>query len=126
MGLFKEYAFLRKLVDIWCLRLGMSPETTDPVIQVVDGDEQNVGPVDRVGGSGALLRHNENDEKCNRIEERSGTRQEFRYSTWATFLARSAAVRPRVLTTSATEHGGNSEIHFDSGVFCLAGSIQLR
>ncbi len=34
----------------------------------VDGDEQDVRPVDRVGGVGPLVRQKENDEECNRRE----------------------------------------------------------
>ena len=43
MGLFKEHAALGKGIDVWCLSLRVSTEATDPVIEVVYGDEQHVG-----------------------------------------------------------------------------------
>ena len=43
MGLFKKHAALGKGIDVWCLSLRVSTEATDPVIQVVYGDEQHVG-----------------------------------------------------------------------------------
>ena len=42
MGLFKEHTPRCKPVDIGCLGLRMATETTDPVIEVVDCDEQDV------------------------------------------------------------------------------------
>ena len=43
MGLFKEHATLGEGIDIGCLGLRMTTETTDPVVQIIDGDEKNVG-----------------------------------------------------------------------------------
>ena len=40
-------------IDIRGLRLGMSVETADPVVLVVDGDEQDVGSLLSGGGQGA-------------------------------------------------------------------------
>ena len=42
MGLIEEHAFLCKSIDIGSLGLGMSSKTTNPVVQIVDGDEQDV------------------------------------------------------------------------------------
>ena len=42
MGLLEEDALAGQLVDVWSLRLGMSSKTTNPVVQIVDGDEQDV------------------------------------------------------------------------------------
>ena len=80
MGLFKEYALFRKPVDIWCLRLGMSSEAAHPIVQIVDRDEQNVGPINRAVGNDSLDRQTENGEECEHREARSGTRREFRSS----------------------------------------------
>ena len=43
MGLFKEHATLGEGIDIGCLGLRMTTETTDPVVQIIDGKKQNVG-----------------------------------------------------------------------------------
>ncbi len=68
MGLLEENPLAGKLVDVGSLRLSVPTETTNPVVQIVDGDEQDVRPVDRVGGRGPLVRWNESDEECNRRE----------------------------------------------------------
>ena len=96
MSLLEEDSLASQLVDVGSLRLGMSSEATNPVVQVIDGDEQNVRPVDRGVGTGPLVRWHESDEECNRRDSksRSGTRQEFRIPT-----------QPKVLTTSATKRG---------------------
>ena len=73
MGLLEKDALLCQLVDVWCLRLGMSSKTTNPVVQIVDGDEQDVGRVRRVGCIDALFRWQDSDEECNR---RKGYRSE--------------------------------------------------
>ena len=43
MGLFKEHSPLGEGIDVRCLGLRMSTETTNPVIQVIDRDEQDIG-----------------------------------------------------------------------------------
>ena len=43
MGLLEEYASRCKPIDVGCLGLRMTTETTDPVIQIIDGKKQNVG-----------------------------------------------------------------------------------
>ena len=45
MGLLEQDTLLCERVNVRCFRLGMSAKTTDPVIQIVDGDEQDVGLV---------------------------------------------------------------------------------
>ena len=42
MGLFKEHATFGQCIYVWCLRLWMPSEATDPVVEVIDGDEQDV------------------------------------------------------------------------------------
>ena len=37
---------------MWCLGIGMTLETSDPVIEVIDNDEYHVGPLGRVTGEG--------------------------------------------------------------------------
>ena len=43
MGLFKEHAALGEGIDVRCLGLRVAAETTDPVIEVVHGNEQHIG-----------------------------------------------------------------------------------
>ena len=43
MGLFKEHATLGQCIYVWCLGLRMAAEAAHPVIQVIDGDEQDIG-----------------------------------------------------------------------------------
>lgn len=43
MGIGEKRASPRESIDVWCSGLRMSPQTTDPVIQVVDGNQENVG-----------------------------------------------------------------------------------
>ena len=43
MGLFKEHAALGEGIDVWCFGLRMAAETTDPVVEVVHGNEQYIG-----------------------------------------------------------------------------------
>ena len=50
MGLIKEHAFLCKSIDIGSLCLRVSSETTDPVIQIVNGNEQDVRTIERILG----------------------------------------------------------------------------
>ena len=68
MSLFEENSLLCKLVDVGRLRLGMSSKTTDPVVQIVDSNEQDVRPVDRIGGTGSLVRWHKRDNECARHE----------------------------------------------------------
>ena len=42
MGLFKKHAALGKGIDVWCLSLRMATQTSDPVIEVIYCDEQNI------------------------------------------------------------------------------------
>ena len=42
MGLFKEHPSCGEGIDIGCLGLRMATEATDPVVEVIDGDEQDV------------------------------------------------------------------------------------
>ena len=55
MSLLEEDSLLREPVDVRSLRLWMPTEAANPVVQIVNGNEQNVGPVDRVGGVGPLV-----------------------------------------------------------------------
>ena len=43
MGLFKEHAPFGEGIDIRSLGLRMPTETTDPVVQIIDGKKQDVG-----------------------------------------------------------------------------------
>ena len=47
MSLLEEDSLFCKLVDIGSLRLRMSAETANPVVQIVNRDKQDVRPVDR-------------------------------------------------------------------------------
>ena len=42
MGLFKEHTPFGERIDMRCLGLRMTTEATDPVVEVIDGDEQDV------------------------------------------------------------------------------------
>jgi len=42
MGLLEEHALPRKSVDVGSLRLRMSAEAADPVVQIVNCNEKNV------------------------------------------------------------------------------------
>ncbi len=42
MPIGKQRAHLGQAVEVGCLGLGVSAEATDPVVQVVDGDKQDV------------------------------------------------------------------------------------
>ena len=42
MGLFKEHPSCGEGIDVRCLGLRMATEATDPVVEVIDGDEQDV------------------------------------------------------------------------------------
>ena len=43
MGLFKKYTTIGQGIYVWCLGLRVSIEATDPVVEVVHGDEEHVG-----------------------------------------------------------------------------------
>ena len=43
MGLLKKYTPFGEGIDVRCLGLRMASEATDPVVQIIDGKEQNVG-----------------------------------------------------------------------------------
>ena len=47
MGLFKKYTALGKGIDVRCLGLRMAAEATDPVVEVVHGNEQHIGAFGR-------------------------------------------------------------------------------
>lgn len=71
MGLLKEDSLFCQLVDVWRLCLGMSPKTTDPVVQIIDGNEQDVWPLGCVGERrvvciGPHYSWKENDKDCKR------------------------------------------------------------
>ena len=51
MGLIEEHAFLCKSIDIGSLCLRVSSKTSDPVIQIVNGNEQDVRSIGRVSGT---------------------------------------------------------------------------
>ncbi len=55
----EQHAALRESVDVRRLHLQMPAETTDPIIQIINGDEQNAGLVERsrVGGIQRSQRH---------------------------------------------------------------------
>ena len=50
MSLLEKDAFLCKSIDIGSLCLRVSSETTDPVIQIVNGNEQDVRTIERIVG----------------------------------------------------------------------------
>ena len=50
MGVGEQHAAGRQPIDIRCLRLRMSAEATNPIVEIIDGDEQHVGPLRIVGG----------------------------------------------------------------------------
>lgn len=60
MRIEKGGAACSELVDVGRLGHGMPPKVADPVVLVIDGDEENVGPLS------AKSRYNEQarDEEC--------------------------------------------------------------
>ncbi len=56
MSVGEQHAAGRQAIHVWSLRLWMSSHTTDPVIEIIDGDEEVVG---FVGGSGNRVKENE-------------------------------------------------------------------
>ena len=74
MSLLEQNSLLSKLIDIGSLCLRMSAEAANPIIQIVDGDEQNVGLVDRTVGIGPFVRLTESEKECNRREDQKSRR----------------------------------------------------
>ena len=62
MGLIKEHAFLCKSIDIGSLCLRVSSKTTDPVIQIVNGNEQDVRTIERIVGMSLSVRKDERND----------------------------------------------------------------
>ena len=62
MGLIKEHAFLCKSIDIRSLCLRVSSKTTDPVIQTVNGNEQDVRTIERIRMSLSVERKDERND----------------------------------------------------------------
>ena len=62
MRITKKRAARRKPVEVRRPGLRMSPEAADPIVQVVDGDEQNVWPIRRLAGNRGD-EYGETDEK---------------------------------------------------------------
>ena len=44
MGIIKKHTTGSQSVDIRSLCLGVSTQATDPIIEIIDGDQQNIGP----------------------------------------------------------------------------------
>lgn len=70
MGLIEEHALLRKSIDIGSLCLRMSSKTSDPVIQIVDSNEQDVRSIGRVSGTRRSFK--EKDERNGSEHPRAG------------------------------------------------------
>ena len=66
MSLLEKDALLCERINVRCLRLGMPTKAANPVVQVVDGDEQDVRPIYRIVSNDCLARLQENSEKNNR------------------------------------------------------------
>lgn len=43
MGIGKQRASLGKSIDVRCQSLRMASQTADPIIQVVDGNQEDIG-----------------------------------------------------------------------------------
>ena len=43
MGLFKKHTPFGESIYVWCLGLWMATQTSDPVIEVVYGDQEDIG-----------------------------------------------------------------------------------
>ena len=70
MGLIEEHALLRKSIDIGSLCVRMSSKTSDPVIQIVDSNEQDVRSIGRVSGTRRSFK--EKDERNGSEHPRAG------------------------------------------------------
>ena len=44
MGIIKKHTPGSQSVDIRSLSLGVTTQATDPIIEIIDGDQQNIGP----------------------------------------------------------------------------------
>lgn len=66
MGLLEKDALLCERINVRRLRLGMPTKAANPVVQIVDGDEQDVRPIHRIGSNDSLDRLEENAEKNDR------------------------------------------------------------
>jgi len=44
MGIIKKHTPGSQSVDIRSLSLGVSTQATDPIVEIIDGDQQNIGP----------------------------------------------------------------------------------
>ena len=49
MGVREEHSPRRQAIDMRSFRLGMPPKNADPVIEVVNSDEQYIGPINCLG-----------------------------------------------------------------------------
>lgn len=45
MSVRKQRAAMSQSIDVWCLRIRMRLQTSDPVVEIVNRDEQNVRPL---------------------------------------------------------------------------------
>ena len=48
MGVGKQHPAFCQAIEVGCDRLGMSPQATDPVVEIVHGDEQDIRPLGSV------------------------------------------------------------------------------
>ncbi len=60
MRIEKRGAACRELVDVWCLGHRVSTEVANPVVLVIDGDEENVRSLCGKSGSNEQA----GDEEC--------------------------------------------------------------
>ena len=44
MSIGEKHTALCQSVEVWCPRLRMSSKTTDPIVQVIDRNEQHIRP----------------------------------------------------------------------------------
>lgn len=66
MSIRKETPLSCERIDMGSLRIGMSAQTTDPIIQVIDTDHENVRPLRVIGfhrGNRADADETEADQK---------------------------------------------------------------
>jgi len=49
MSVGEQHAAGRQAIHVWSLCLRMSSHATDPVIEIIDGDEKDVGFLQRIG-----------------------------------------------------------------------------
>ena len=53
MGVREEHSPRRQAIDMRSFRLRMPPENADPVVEVVNSDEENIGPINCLGSYGS-------------------------------------------------------------------------